>query len=106
MDKWDNLVILLKENYLEEFTSRLYAAEGKNKTQPMKQTILEVARRWRLDKPLEGKEIISQIIETVTIGYMEEQNALLLSKNEELSKVSKDIETEKSTENETLQNEK
>ena len=72
MEKWDNLVILLKENYLEEFTSRLYAAEGKNKTQPMKQTILEVARRWRLDKPLEGKEIISQIIETVTIGIMEE----------------------------------
>ena len=59
-----------------------------------------------MDKPLEGKEIISQIIETVTIGNMEEENALLHSKNKELSKVSNDIETEKSTENEMLQNEK
>ena len=40
----------------------------------MKQTILEVARKWMSDKPHEGKEIISQIIETVTIGIMEEQN--------------------------------
>ena len=87
MAKWDTFVELLKENYLEEYTSMLYAAQVKeNKEKPMKQIILEVARKWKVDKPHQGKEIITQVIETVSVENMEEQNKKLIQTNEDLTK--------------------
>ena len=67
----------------------------------MKQTILEVARKWRIDKPHEGKEIITQAIESVNIENMEEQNKKLRQNNEELTKrcerLAMEIEMEKNS---------
>ena len=46
MAKWDSFVDTLKEHYLEEYTSTLYAAQKReNKEKPIKQIILETARK-------------------------------------------------------------
>ena len=63
----------------------------------MKQTILEVARKWRTDKPHEGKEIISQIIETAASETIEEQNKELRMNNKELTMACERLETEKNS---------
>ena len=63
----------------------------------MKQTILEVAKKWRTDKPLEGKEIISQIIDTAATEIIEEQNKELRLNNKELTRVCERLETEKNS---------
>ena len=45
MAKWDAFIYTLREYYLEEYTSKLYAAQKlANKDKQMKQIILEVAK--------------------------------------------------------------
>ena len=85
MAKWDTFVETLKEHYLEGYTSVLYATQKlENKEKPMKQIILEAARKWRVDKPHHGKEIMTQVIETLSIENMEEQNKKLKNINADL----------------------
>ena len=85
MAKWDTFVETLKEHYLEGYTSVLYATQKlENKEKPMKQIILEAARKWRMDKPHHGKEIMTQVIETLSIENMEEQNKKLKNINADL----------------------
>ena len=40
----------------------------------MKQIILGAAKQWMMDKPYQGKEIMTQIIETIGMDNMKEQN--------------------------------
>ena len=40
----------------------------------MKQIILEAAKQWLKDKPFQGKKIMTQAIETITMDNMKEQN--------------------------------
>ena len=52
----------------------------------MKQIILEAAKQWRHDKPYIGREIMTQIIETITFDNMEEENKKLKQMNMVLKK--------------------
>ena len=45
---------------------------------PMKQIILETAQAWLLSRPHEGHEIMTQIIDTVTVENMKEKMITLL----------------------------
>ena len=85
MAKWDTFVDTLKEYYLEEFTTILYEAQKmESKEKSMKQIILEAARKWRTDKPYQGIEIMTQVIDSLEIANIEEQNEKLKSINVEL----------------------
>ena len=92
MAKWDTFVDMLKEYYLEEFTTILYEAQKmESKEKPMKQIILEAAKKWRIDKPYQVKEIMTQVIETLAIENIEEQNKILRSINAELKAKSEEL---------------
>ena len=68
MSKWDSFTDMLKEYYLEEFSTMIYMKRKEvEESIPMKQIILETAQDWLQKRPFEGREIMSQIAETITI---------------------------------------
>ena len=50
----------------------------------MKQIVLEAARKWKIDKPYHGREIMTQVVESLSIENTEEQNKQLNRINAEL----------------------
>ena len=68
MSKWDSLNDMLKEYFLEEFSTVIYTKRKQvEETTTMKQIILETAQEWIQNRPYEGREIMAQIIETITV---------------------------------------
>ena len=60
MNKWDNFTDMLKEYYLEEFSTLIYTKQKQvDETITMKQIILETAQDWIQHRPYEGRDIMS-----------------------------------------------
>ena len=56
MDKWDNLLLILRENKLEELTNDMY--KNKDQNCNMVDTIWKSAIQWRANNPGSKIEIV------------------------------------------------
>ena len=84
MAKWDTFNDMLKEYYLEEYSTMIYLKRKyEDAVKLMKQIILETAQEWRISRPYQGKEIMSRVIEVITNENMEVQVKELTSKKNE-----------------------
>ena len=87
MNKWDTFTDMLKEYYLEEFSTMIYMKRKEvEESIPMKQIILETAQDWIQNKPHEGRDIMFQVAETITIENMKKKYEEITQTNIALNK--------------------